>query len=88
MSLGALALSTCCLAAPPSEVVFCFDTEDFTCERNADGILTLAKICEDEGIKGHFMVVGYLADQLVKWGRKDAIDAIRRTGASRRFSWP
>lgn len=78
LAVGALALTTQCRAAAPSEVIFCFDTEDFTCRRNADGIVTLAKICEDEGIKGHFMVVGYLADQLVKWGRQDAIDAIRR----------
>ena len=61
-----------------TEVLISFDTEDFTNPRAADGIVALAKICREEGIPAQFEVVGLMAEALVKWGRKDAIAAIRR----------
>lgn len=68
-------------SAPPkkvTEVIVSFDTEDYTNPRSADGIMALAKICREEGVPAHFEVVGLMAEALVRWGRKDAIAAIRR----------
>lgn len=61
-----------------TEVIVSFDTEDFTNPRAADGMLALAKICDEEGVTAHFEVVGLAAEALVKWGRRDVIAAIRR----------
>ena len=61
-----------------TEVLVSFDTEDFTNPRAADGVLALAQICEQEGIRAHFEVVGLMAEALKKWGRDDVIAAVRR----------
>jgi len=60
-----------------TDIVFSFDTEDFTCERAADAIYREAKILEEEGVKGCFCLVGLLADQLVRWGREDVLEALK-----------
>ena len=60
-----------------TDIVFSFDTEDFTSSRTADAIYREAKILEEEGVKGCFCLVGLLADQLVKWGRTDVLDALK-----------
>ncbi|MCI6908521.1 MAG: hypothetical protein MR832_05140 [Clostridiales bacterium] len=60
----------------PTEVMFFFDTEDFTSNRSADAIAELARICTEEGVRGHFALVGLLACQLQAWGRRDVLDAL------------
>jgi len=60
-----------------TEVIFSFDTEDFTTQRNADAILGLANLFTEEGVTAHFAVVGLLAQQLLDWGRQDVIDAMK-----------
>lgn len=59
------------------EVMFFFDTEDFTSERSAEAILREAEICTAAGVTGHFAVVGLVAKQLKAWGRQDIIDALK-----------
>ena len=41
----------------PTELMFFFDTEDFTSNRSADAIVDLAGIMTDEGVTGHFAAV-------------------------------
>ncbi len=60
-----------------TEVMFFFDTEDFTSERSAEAIKREAEICTSEGVTGHFAVVGLLAQQLRTWGRQDILDALK-----------
>ena len=59
-----------------TDIVFSFDTEDFTSCRAADAIYREAKILEEEGVRGCFCLVGLLADQLVAWGREDVLEAL------------
>jgi len=59
-----------------TDIIFSFDTEDFTSSRSADGILYEAKLFKEEGVTGCFCVVGLLAKQLVNWGRSDVIEAL------------
>ncbi len=59
-----------------TELIFSFDTEDFTSRDNADAIITEAEILRAEGIKGCFCTVGLLAKQLITWGRDDVIEAL------------
>ena len=59
-----------------TDIIFSFDTEDFTSNRAADGILYEANLFKEEGVKGCFCVVGLLAKQLQKWGRTDVIEAL------------
>ena len=59
-----------------TEVLFSFDAEDYTSQRNADAILALATMLSEEGVTGHFAVVGLLAQQLVSWGRQDVLEAL------------
>lgn len=59
-----------------TELIFSFDTEDFTSCDNADAIVAEAEILKSEGIKGCFCTVGLLAKQLKAWGREDVIEAL------------
>lgn len=59
-----------------NDIIFCFDTEDFTCNESADAIRDLANILKDEGIRGNFCVVGLLAEQLTNWKRDDVFEAL------------
>ena len=75
---GAVAAVTLAGAAcAQTEVLFTFDTEDFTNPRSADGVKALADLFTSEGITAHFMVVGFEARALVQWGRYDAIEAMK-----------
>lgn len=60
-----------------TDVVISFDTEDFTWEPAADGILAIAELLREEGVKGCFNMVGLLAEQLVNWGRTDVLEALK-----------
>ena len=59
-----------------TDVIFSFDTEDFTSSEAADAIVTEANILKDEGVRGCFCLVGLLAKQLSAWGRADVIEAL------------
>lgn len=58
-------------------IIFSFDTEDFTDEHAADGILEMAEILRSEGVRGSFGIAGYVAKQLLAWGRTDILSALR-----------
>jgi len=60
-----------------TEILFFFDTEDFTSETCADATLHLAEILSSEGIIGHFSVVALLAEQFTNWNRPDVINALK-----------
>jgi len=60
-----------------TEVIFSFDTEDFTSHRNSDAVLGLATMLTEEGVIGHFGVVGLVAEQLMNSGRQDVIEALQ-----------
>ena len=79
MALAAsiLFLAADCLAVPKTEVLLNFDTEDYTCDYANDAIRDLANILTEEGVTGQFFVVGYLAQRLQHFGRKDVIDALK-----------
>ena len=59
-----------------TDIIFSFDTEDFTSSRAADGILYEANLFREEGVTGCFCVVGLLAKHLKEWGRTDVIEAL------------
>ena len=59
-----------------TDIIFSFDTEDFTSSKAADGILYEANLFREEGVKGCFCVVGLLAKHLSDWGRQDVIEAL------------
>ncbi|MCR5485176.1 MAG: hypothetical protein K6F09_06245 [Clostridiales bacterium] len=61
-----------------TKIIFSFDAEDYTDPSTVDAILRLAAILEKEGIRGGFNMVGRLAEMLMKWGRRDVTDALRR----------
>ena len=79
-TLAALAIMA--IAAPaadrrPTDVLFFFDTEDYTCDRSNDAIRDIANILAAEGVRGHFMFVGFLAQRLMEYRRQDVIDAMK-----------
>lgn len=59
-----------------TDIIFAFDTEDFTSNEAADAIYHEAEILREEGIRGGFCVVGLVAEQLGNWGRRDIHDAL------------
>lgn len=59
-----------------TDILFSFDTEDFTCEAAADAICTEADILRAAGVKGCFCLVGLLAEQLLHWGRQDVLTSL------------
>ena len=60
-----------------TDLIFSFDTEDFTSNTAADAILREAEILKKHGVKGCFCLVGLLARQLTAWGRTDVIEALK-----------
>ena len=60
-----------------TNIIFSFDTEDYVNEKGADGIVRAGKILRENGIRGCYNVVGWLAGALKKWGREDAIEELR-----------
>ena len=59
-----------------TELIFSFDTEDFTSNEAANAIFREAEILREEGVKGCFCLVGLLAKQLRAWDRRDVIEAL------------
>ncbi len=60
-----------------TKVLFFFDTEDYVNPHAADGVLRAAKLLEAHGIRGCFNVVGWFADALLEWGRKDVAECLK-----------
>lgn len=60
-----------------TDIVFSFDTEDFTSNTSADAILREAEILRSRGVRGCFCLVGLLAKQLKAWERTDVIEALK-----------
>ncbi len=59
-----------------TDIIFSFDTEDFTSNISADAIVTEAEILRKQGVKGCFCIVGLLAKQLKSWNRNDVVKAL------------
>ena len=74
---GAVPTATASAAQPPTEVLFFLDAEDYTDPDTADSIKRFADLFAEEGVKAHFAIVGFLADQLVRWGRQDVLASLR-----------
>ena len=66
------------VTAPQSELLFMFDTEDFTNPRSWDAAKRLAEIFTEEGVTAQFQVVGSFARQLERHGRTDVIAALAK----------
>ena len=60
-----------------TDIIFSFDSEDFTSNSAADAIYEEAEILREEGIRGGFCIVGLLAKQLKTWGRNDISEALK-----------
>ena len=60
-----------------TDIIFSFDTEDFTSNYAADAIYQEAEIMRQAGITAGFCTVGLLAKQLKNWGRTDVVEALR-----------
>lgn len=60
-----------------TDIIFSFDTEDFTSNVAADAILAEATLMQEEGVRAGFCIVGLLAKQLKTWGRTDILEALR-----------
>lgn len=59
-----------------TDIIFSFDTEDFTSNTAANAIKREADILHSEGVKGCFCLVGLLAEQLLNWGRHDVLASL------------
>ena len=73
--LGLVLVSS--LSWAQTKILFSFDTEDYTCDRSNDAIRDLANLLTEEGVRGNFNIVGYLANRLVELKRTDVIEALR-----------
>ena len=71
------ALAASAEVSAKTEVMVFFDTEDFTSDRANDTIRDLANLCMEEGVRAQFAIVGYLAREIVRYGRKDVVAALR-----------
>jgi len=60
-----------------TEILFTFDTEDFTNPRSADAVKELADLFTSEGVTAHFVTVGYMARSFVERRRYDVIEAMK-----------
>lgn len=70
-------LSAASADAHRTKVQLWFDTEDYTWAKSDDAIRDIAKLLTEEGVRGHFNTVGYLAQKLVERRRFDVIDALK-----------
>ncbi|MBO5109202.1 MAG: hypothetical protein J6D21_00655 [Clostridia bacterium] len=59
-----------------TDLIFSFDTEDFTSKESMDTILEEANLFHEEGVRGCFCLVGLLAKHMKEWGREDVIEAL------------
>jgi len=70
--------SLCACAAPTTEVMFFFDAEDYTSDSPPnDALRDLANLFTEEGARVHVALVGYLAHEIGRYGRKDVVAALR-----------
>lgn len=60
-----------------TDIIFSFDTEDFTSAYAADAVYEEAEILRKEGVKGGFCLVGLFAQQLQNWGKTEIMEALR-----------
>ena len=75
-----LLLATAALGASarePTEVMFFFDTEDYTSDRANDSVVQIAQTFTDACVTGHFAIVGYLAQKWMDYGRTDVVEALK-----------
>ncbi|MBE6650418.1 MAG: hypothetical protein E7613_03805 [Ruminococcaceae bacterium] len=61
-----------------TDLIFSFDTEDYVNPKGADGILRASKMIREAGFMPCHNVVAWLAEALVKWGRQDVIDELKK----------
>ncbi len=61
-----------------TKIIFSLDTEDYVNEAAADGIIRASRIIREAGARPCHNVVARLAEALIKWGRKDCIDEIKK----------
>lgn len=73
----AAALSISGAVSAKTQVMVFFDTEDFTSDLATDAVCDLAGLCREEGVRAHFAVVGYLAQEIMRRGRKDVVEALK-----------
>ncbi len=71
------ALLAASATAAPTQALFFFDTEEYTDPKSSDAIVSIANMLSEEGVRGHFAFVGYLAKKLVDWRRTDVMDALK-----------
>ncbi len=60
-----------------TEVIFSFDTENFTSNRGAAGIFREAEILRKAGVRGCFVITALLAKQFINWKRDDVLEALK-----------
>lgn len=76
-ALAAVSLAFVASAKGPTRVQFWFDTEDYTCDKSNDALRDIANILSEEGVRGHFNVVGQLAKFILDNRRFDVIEALK-----------
>lgn len=76
-ALAAVSLAFVASAKAPTRVQFWFDTEDYTCDKSNDALRDIANILTEEGVRGHFNVVGHLAKFILDNRRDDVIKALK-----------
>lgn len=64
-------------ASSKTEVMVFFDAEDFTSDRANDTLRDLGDLCREEGVRAHFAIVGYLAHEIMRYRRRDVIEALK-----------
>lgn len=60
-----------------TDIIFSFDTEDFTSAYAADAVEAEAEILQKEGVKGGFCLVGLFAKQLENWNKTNVCEALK-----------
>ena len=60
-----------------TDIIFSFDTEDFTSDYAADAVEAEAEILRKEGVKGGFCLVGLFAKQLKNWNKTNVCEALK-----------
>ena len=61
-----------------TDIMFFFDTEDYTDLRSVDAAKKIAELFTEEGVTAHFSVAGLVAKQMMDNGCTDAIEAIKK----------
>lgn len=77
MLTGVVVVACAGIAKPATKVQLWFDTEDYTYDGSNDAIRDIANLLTEEGVRGHFNIVGYLAKFIQEKRRFDVIDALR-----------